>query len=180
MSRIGKQPIKIPTGVTVEMDHSFIVVKGSKGTLERSIHPTIKAEIKDNAIIVVPAIESKRSSALWGLTRTLIANMIAGVSNGFEKQLEFEGIGYRVSQEGNSLVMQLGFSHPVRFAAPAGITLGVQKNIISISGIDKEHVGTIAARIRSLKPPEPYKGKGIRYRGEVIRRKAGKKSASGG
>lgn len=182
MSRIGKKPIPVPPEVTVHVADIHVSVKGPKGELKRDIHRDVSAEIKDNTVIITPRnLASKKVAALWGLTRSLIANMVAGVTIGFEKVLEFEGIGYRVNLEGTTLVMQLGFSHPVRVEAPKGITYAVQKNTITISGIDKELVGEIAARIRALKKPEPYKGKGIRYRGEVIRRKAGKKAvASGG
>lgn len=181
MSRIGKQPIAIPANVTIHVADSVISVKGPKGELMRRIPGSIVVDAKEKEITLAPREHVKKSSALWGLMRTLVSNMVSGVSHGFEKQLEFEGIGYRVTMEGNSaLVMQLGFSHPVRFEAPQGITLGVQKNVITVSGIDKELVGTTAARIRRCKPPEPYKGKGIRYHGEIIRRKAGKKSVSSG
>ena len=137
--------------------------------------------MKDGVVIIFPRENSsKKAPAIWGLTRTLIANMIFGVTSGFEKVLEFEGIGYRVALEGSTLVMQLGFSHPVRFEAPKGIAFTVQKNTITVTGINKELVGEVAARIRALKRPEPYKGKGIHYRGEVIRRKSGKKAVTSG
>ena len=182
MSRIGKKTIAIPSGVTVTAADAYVSIKGPKGELHLTVHPDMNVEVNNGLVTVVPNKNaSKKAPGIWGLTRTLVANMVAGVTNGFEKVLEFEGIGYRVNLEGSTLVMQLGFSHPVRFEAPKGITLAVVKNAITISGIDKELVGEIAARIRSLKKPEPYKGKGIRYRGEVIRRKAGKKAvASGG
>ena len=182
MSRIGKKIIDIPSGVTVSVAGLDVSVKGPKGELRRTIHSDMDAVLSDGRIAVSPRKgASKKAPAIWGLTRSLIANMVAGVSQGFEKVLEFEGIGFRAALEGPALVMQLGFSHPVRIEAPGGIAFAVQKNTITISGIDKELVGEVAARIRALKKPEPYKGKGIRYRGEVIRRKAGKKAvASGG
>ncbi len=180
MSRIGKKSITIPEDVTISVTDGFISVKGPKGELRRVLHRDIKVEVKDKEVIVSPVRETKKSSALWGLSRSLVANMAEGVRNGFQKKLEFEGIGYRANMEGDTLVMQLGFSHPVRFRAPEGIKIVVEKNVISVSGIDKELVGDTAARIKNLKPPEPYKGKGIRYQGEVIRRKAGKKAVAAG
>ncbi|MBI2640773.1 MAG: 50S ribosomal protein L6 [Candidatus Sungbacteria bacterium] len=180
MSRIGKNPIPIPEGVTVNVSDSYVSVKGPKGELKRAFHPWLHAEVKDSMIVVTVKEATKKSSALWGLFRMLIANMVEGVSKGFEKKLEFEGIGYRAVVEGDTLVMQLGFSHPVRLKAPAGIQILVEKNVIKVSGTNKELVGETAARIRALKPPEPYKGKGIRYQGEVIRRKAGKKAVAAG
>lgn len=179
MSRIGKKPISIPDGVTVKATDNNIFVKGPKGELERVLHDDIGLEIREKEIIVVMRRETKKTNALWGLSRSLVANMVEGVAKGFKKELEFEGIGFRASVEGgNSLQMQLGFSHPVRFKAPEGITFNVEKNIITVSGINKELVGETAASVRALKPPEPYKGKGIRYRGEVIIRKAGKKAVA--
>ena len=182
MSRIGKKIIAVPSGVTAQVAGDRVSVKGPKGELSLKVHPDMNVEVNNGMVAVIPSKNgSKKAPGIWGLTRTLVANMVAGVTNGFEKVLEFEGIGYRVNLEGSVLVMQLGFSHPVRFEAPKGITFAVVKNTITISEIDKELVGEVAARIRSLKKPEPYKGKGIRYRGEVIRRKAGKKAvASGG
>lgn len=176
MSRIGKKSIPILQGVTVTVIGNSIMVKGPKGELSRAFHPYIKVEVHGQELIVSPASSSKKVSALWGLTRSLLANMVEGVTSGFQKKLEFEGIGFRASLEGDTLVMQLGFSHPVRFKTPEGIKLAVEKNVITVSGIDKESVGNTAASIRALKKPEPYKGKGIRYQGEVIRRKAGKKA----
>ena len=181
MSRIGKKNIAIPSGVTVQVANGRVSVKGSKGELNLVVHPDMNVEISGGIVAITPQKNSsKKAPGIWGLSRTLIANMIAGVTGGFEKILEFEGIGYRVALEGTTLVMQLGFSHPIRFEAPKGIGFTVVKNTITISGIDKELVGEVAARIRALKKPEPYKGKGIRYRGEVIRRKAGKKAVTSG
>jgi len=178
MSRIGKKPIEIPQGVIVEVQANGIAVKGPHGSLSRIIHPDIHASVKDGQVFVEILRKTKRAPALWGLTRSLIANMVAGVTKEFEKKLEFEGIGYRAAADATGLTLQLGFSHPVRFVTPKGIVLKVEKNVITILGIDKELVGDTAARIRSLKPPEPYKGKGIRYQGEVVRRKAGKKAVA--
>lgn len=182
MSRIGKKPILIPTGVSVAVSGNLILVTGPKGELTREIHQNINIEVQKGEIggqiIISPGVSSKKTPALWGLTRSLVANMIEGVTAGYEKKLEIEGIGYRVSVEGNNLIMQLGFSHPVRVEAPVGIKFSVQKNSISVAGIDKELVGETAAKIYSQKPPEPYKGKGIRYKGEIIRRKIGKKAVA--
>ncbi|MBU2037251.1 50S ribosomal protein L6 [Patescibacteria group bacterium] len=180
MSKIGKQPVLILEGVTVKIDGSLVLVKGPKGELRREMVREIKAEMKENEVIVSVAKQTKRSAALWGLTRMLIANMIEGVKNGFEKKLEIEGVGYKVALQGNNLVLNLGFSHPVEVKAVPGITFKVDKNIIIISGIDKEAVGQTAANIRKIKKPEPYKGKGIHYLGEIIKRKAGKKAVKGG
>ncbi len=181
MSRIGKKPITIPSGVTINVTGALVSAKGPKGELSLLLHPDMRMEMKDGVVIIFPRENSsKKAPAIWGLTRTLIANMIFGVTSGFEKVLEFEGIGYRVALEGSTLVMQLGFSHPVRFEAPKGIAFTVQKNTITVTGINKELVGEVAARIRALKRPEPYKGKGIHYRGEVIRRKSGKKAVTSG
>lgn len=181
MSRIGKKSITIPSGVTINVAGALVSAKGPKGELSLLLHPDMRIEVKDGTIVIFPRENSsKKAPAIWGLTRTLVANMIIGVTVGFEKVLEFEGIGYRVVLEGSTLIMQLGFSHPVRFEAPKGIILAVQKNTITIAGINKELVGEVAARIRALKVPEPYKGKGIRYRGEIIRRKSGKKAVTSG
>jgi len=177
MSRIGKQPIIIPEGVTVEINNNEVSVKGPKGELSRYIRPEIKVEKNDNLIIVAPDKETKRTSALWGLSRTLIANMVEGVTNGFEKKLEIQGVGYRASLEGEDLVLLVGFSHPVKIEKVEGIKFDVQKTNITVIGIDKELVGQIAAKIRMVRQPEPYKGKGIRYEGEYVRRKSGKKAA---
>lgn len=182
MSRIGKKPIIIPSGVTIHaVADGLVSAKGPKGELNLRLHPDMNITITNEAVMIVPREQhSKKAPAIWGLTRTLVANMMLGITAGFEKVLEFEGVGYRVALEGSTLAMQLGFSHPVRFEAPKGITLAVQKNTITIAGINKELVGEVAARIRALKLPEPYKGKGIRYRGEVIRRKSGKKAVTSG
>jgi len=176
MSRIGKKPIDIPDDIEIKIDGNLIMIKGPKGELIRKIHPAIKIEKKDNKLIFSIVKEIKKASALWGLFRVLVANMIQGVKYGFEKKLEIEGIGYKAQTKDNKLILELGFSHPVEILAPNGIQFKVEKNIITVSGIDKELVGRIAAIIRSKRKPEPYKGKGIRYQNEVIRRKAGKKA----
>lgn len=178
MSRIGKKPILLPQGVTVNATDGFIIVKGLKGELKKKIVPGTSVEVKDGMILVGIIKESKKSSALWGLSRSLIANMVLGVTSGFEKKLEIEGVGFRASLDGNGLTLLLGFSHPVKVEVPQGISFKVEKNTITVSGIDKELVGQTAAEIRSLKKPEPYKGKGIKYQGEIIRRKVGKKATA--
>ena len=176
MSRIGKKHIIIPQGVEVNINNNEVVVKGSKGELKRAIRPEIRVEKKDNEIIVSPNGKTKKTNAFWGLSRTLIFNMIEGITKGYEKKLEIQGIGYKANLEGEDLVLSLGFSHPVRVNKIEGIKFIVEKNIITVSGIDKELVGQITAKIRKIKKPEPYKGKGIRYLGEEVRRKAGKKA----
>lgn len=175
MSRIGKKPILIPEGVDVKIDGQKVLVKGPKGELSREIRPEIKIEVKDNQIIVSPQIETKQTQAFWGLSRALINNMIKGVKEGFEKKLEIEGLGFRASVENDSLSLLVGFTNPVKIVAPEDIKFSVEKNIITVSGADIEKVSQIAAKIRKAKPPEPYKGKGIKYLGEQIRRKVGKK-----
>jgi large subunit ribosomal protein L6 len=176
MSKIGKQPINIPRGVEVRLDGRMVVVKGPKGELIRDLPGGISVEIKDGQLIVSSSDKIKNVNALWGLMRALIFNMVKGVTDGFEKKLEIEGVGYKASLQGDKLVLSLGFSHPVEFEVPKGIELKVEKNVISVFGVDKELVGQTAANIRAFKKPEPYKGKGIRYQGEVVRRKAGKKA----
>ncbi|MBD3282035.1 MAG: 50S ribosomal protein L6 [Candidatus Portnoybacteria bacterium] len=174
MSRIGKKPIEIPQGVEVKIDGNTVKVKGPKGELEQKIHPGIEIEVKDNSIEIKP--KRNDSAAIWGTFRMLLSNMVNGVSQGFEKKLIFEGVGYRASVSGSKLVLNLGYSHPIEMEAPEGISFNVDKNTIVISGIDKQLVGQVAANIREKRPPEPYKGKGIRYEDEIIRRKAGKKA----
>ncbi len=177
MSRIGKQPIKILENVEVKIDGNSIMVKGPKGTLEQKLNEQIKVEVEDNFIKLTPLKKTDQSSALWGLMRALIANMIKGVSEGFEKKLEIVGVGYRAELEGEKIILNMGFSHLVKLLIPSGIIINVEKNFITISGIDKQLVGQFAADIRAVRPPEPYKGKGIKYTDEVVRRKAGKKAA---
>ncbi|MEK7541623.1 MAG: 50S ribosomal protein L6 [Patescibacteria group bacterium] len=178
MSRIGKKPILLPSAVKTEVVGRDVIIRGPKGVLTRTLPPEVDVVVGDGQLTVIPAGSSRKTSALWGLARSLVANMVQGVSEGFEKKLEFEGVGYRAALEGKVLVMSLGFSHPVRFSPPEGIALTVEKQTITVSGADKETVGRAAAAIRDLKRPEPYKGKGIRYQGEVIRRKAGKKAVA--
>ncbi|MDO8557741.1 MAG: 50S ribosomal protein L6 [bacterium] len=179
MSRIGKQPIKIPADINVEILGNVVKVMGSKGTLKRLLHDEIHAEFRDHMLYVTPSFQTKRTAALWGLERALLANIVHGVANGYEKRLELEGVGYRVQLVNDKeLALALGFSHPVTVIAPEGITFKTEKNVIIVSGIDKALVGQVAANIRAKKPPEPYKGKGIHYMGEVIRRKAGKKATA--
>lgn len=175
MSKIGKKPILIPEGVKVEIQGEEIKVSGPKGELVKKMPPIFDIKI-DNQVLTIQPKEAykKNSSHLWGLWRTLIFNMIEGVKNGFSKELEVVGIGWRASLEGGKLILNVGFSHPVVITPPPSITFEVSKNIIKVSGIDKELVGQVAANIRSIRKIDPYKGKGIRYKGEIIRRKAGK------
>ncbi|MCX6721915.1 MAG: 50S ribosomal protein L6 [Candidatus Staskawiczbacteria bacterium] len=176
MSRIGKKLIEVPQGVTVVSDEKEITVKGPKGELKQVIHPEIKVEIKDNKIFVSPKAKlSKRGRGLWGLYRALISNMVTGVSVGFNKKLEIEGVGFKANVEGDNLVLNLGFTNPIKIAKIPGVSFLVEKNVITVSGADKERVGHMAALIRIQKKAEPYKGKGIKYQGEKIRRKEGKK-----
>jgi len=179
MSKIGRQPIMIPAGVEVNLDGNLVVVKGAKGELKKEIAPEIKIEKKEDQLIFSPTKKTKKTAALWGLSRMLVANMVEGVNKGFAKQLELEGVGYRLALHGKDLILNLGFSHPVQFKAVPGIDFKIEKNTITVSGISKELVGQVAANIRKLRPPEPYKGKGIHYVGEVIKRKAGKKAVKG-
>ncbi len=176
MSRIGKKPIQMPQGVTAEMQNRIVSIKGPKGELKREIRPEIDVEIKDDEITVSPCKETKKSKAYWGLTRALINNMVSGVSEGFEKKIQIEGVGYKAVMEGETLILSLGFSHPVKVDQPEGVTFSIEKNIITFSGIDKEKVTQTAAKVRKIRPPEPYKGKGIRYVGEIVKRKVGKKA----
>jgi large subunit ribosomal protein L6 len=178
MSRIGKKIIQIPEGVEVIIDGYKVTVKGPKGELVRIFLPDVKIEQKDKELIVSPAFESKRKNAIWGLSRALLNNMVEGVKNGFEKKLEMVGIGYRAVVEGTDLTLYAGFSHPVKVKCPEGLKFLVEKNVITISGVDKELVGLQASQIRKIRKPEPYKGKGIRYQGEVVRIKAGKRVAT--
>ncbi|WP_336658873.1 50S ribosomal protein L6 [Leucobacter sp. USHLN153] len=175
MSRIGKLPIAVPGGVDVKIDGQQVTVKGSKGELSLVVSEPIRVAVEEGQVLVTRPDDERESRALHGLTRTLINNNIIGVTEGYSKQLEVVGTGYRVQQKGNGLELALGFSHPVNVDAPEGITLTVEGNTkITVSGISKQAVGEAAANIRKLKKPEPYKGKGIRYAGEVVRRKAGK------
>ncbi len=178
MSRIGKKPILIPEDVEVKIEGQKVLVKGPKGELQIEIRPEIKVDVKDKQIFVTPQIETKQTKAFWGLTRALVSNMIDGVVKGYEKKLEIQGVGFRAALEGEDLVLQVGFSHPVEIKKQEGIKFLVEKNIIIVYGIDKQKVSQTAAVIRKVKPPEPYQGKGIRYMGEKVRRKVGKKAAT--
>ena len=179
VSKIGKKPIAIPDGVEVQLKDGFLHFKGKEGNLELKSLPYIKVEIKDKQIQFTATADHKQARANWGTIASLTKNAIAGVKDGFSKKLQLEGIGYRASLEGNkNLVLTVGFSHPVKFEIPATVKVAVEKSIITISGFDKAAVGEVAAQIRRIKKPEPYQGKGIRYVGEVVRRKAGKKAAT--
>ena len=175
MSRIGRQPIAVPAGVDVKIDGSTVTVKGPKGTLTRTVHNNMNVEMADGAIVVTRPDDSNLNKSLHGLTRTLLHNMVVGVTEGFKKELEDNGVGYRVAKQGKDLVMNIGFSHQVTMPEPEGITIEVPApNKIIISGADKQKVGQFAAEVREKRPPEPYKGKGIKYAEEHIRRKEGK------
>jgi len=178
MSHIGKKPIEIPQGVEVKIDKGRVTIKGPKGELYHDIPKEISVEEKEGKLIVAPGVENKRGKSFWGLTRTLLANNIKGVTEGFEKKLEIRGIGYKAALQGKELQLDVGFSHQVKMKIPENIEVLVEKNVITVSGINKQEVGELAAKIRKIKPPEPYKGKGIRYLGEKVRRKEGKKAVS--
>ena len=179
MSRIGRAPITVPAGVEISIaDNNVVTVKGAKGTLTQQFNANMAIALENGVVTVSRPNDAKENRALHGLTRTLINNMIVGVTEGFKKELDVNGVGYRVAKEGNKLVMNLGFSHQVIMEAPAGITVEVPNpNLIIVSGFDKQLVGQFAANIREKRPPEPYKGKGIKYSDEVIRRKVGKTGA---
>lgn len=178
MSRLGKLAINIPSGTEVSVGAGEIVVKGKSGTLTRMVHPAVSITVENGEVSVAPAQKNRIARALWGTYAAHIRNMVQGVNTPFLKKLQVEGIGYRVELSGKQLKLAVGFSHPVLVAIPEGITVVVEKNIISVSGADKEQVGEFAASVRAIKKPEPYKGKGIRYEGEVVRQKQGKKAAS--
>lgn len=178
MSRIGKKPVSIPSGVEITIASNVIAVKGPKGTLE-FMHPReAKVTVVENEVLVAKVGDTKKSRAIWGTTAKLVANMIIGVTAGFQKQLELNGVGFRMAVAGKKLTLALGFSHPVERMLPEGLEAKVENNVLTISGIDKQLVGEFTAVIRKLKPVEPYKGKGFRYVGEVVRRKEGKKAAA--
>ncbi|WP_077620227.1 50S ribosomal protein L6 [Bacillus sinesaloumensis] len=175
MSRIGKKPIEIPTGVTVSFNGNTVTVKGPKGELTRTFHPDMQINVEENVISVARPTDNKEHRALHGTTRSLLGNMVEGVSKGFERGLELIGVGYRAQKAGNKLVLNVGYSHPVEIVPETGVEIDVPSNTkVIVKGIDKERVGALAANIRGVRPPEPYKGKGIRYEGEFVRRKEGK------
>jgi large subunit ribosomal protein L6 len=178
MSRIGKKPIPIPDKTNINFKDHMITVKGEKGSLTRRIHPDVELNIESNIITVIPKNENRQGRAIQGLVRSLVANMVVGVSSGFERVLEINGIGYRADLKGEQIVFNLGYSHPIEFDLPMGVSASIDKNnVIRLNGIDKELLGHTAASIRSLRPPEPYKGKGVKYAEEQIIRKAGKSGA---
>lgn len=179
MSRIGRTPITIPTGVTVEQSAGQITVTGPKGTLSVKLMPGLKLEQTDSQLILTKTVENPETQASYGLMRTLVANMVTGVSQGFERRLEINGVGFRAAVSGNTVTLSLGFSHPIAFKLPEGISAQMERNQIILSGHDKQLVGQVAANLRSLKKPEPYKGKGIKYVEERIKRKAGKTATKG-
>jgi large subunit ribosomal protein L6 len=176
MSRIGKKAVTIPTGVTVTLDGQTVSVKGPKGQLAWTVAEEIEVRQEGGELLLTKRVETTRGQSMWGLSRTLVNNMVVGVTQGYEQSLELVGVGYRAAMKGQALSMQLGFSHDVEIPAPAGVTFAVPKQTeVKISGIDKQLVGETAAQIRRIRPPEPYKGKGVRYAGEKVRRKEGKK-----
>src|SRR5690348_15450324 len=177
MSRIGRMPITVPKGVTIDLSEDTVSVKGPKGELSRSVPGQISVITEDGSLRVERSSDEPMHRSLHGLTRSLIANMVTGVTDGYTRRLEVNGVGYRAAVSAGSLVLQVGFSHPVLYPAPPGISFAVLANAITISGADKELVGEVAAQVRRVRPPEPYKGKGIKYAEEVIRRKAGKAGA---
>ena len=178
MSRIGKKPVTLPKGVALELQDHVVAVKGPRGELRRTLHPDMQLALNDGVFTVERPSEDKRHKALHGLTRTLVQNMVDGVSKGFSKTLEIQGIGYKAEAKPYGVNLIVGYSHPVKYEAPKGIKISVENNtIVKIEGADKEAVGQVAAELRSVRPPEPYKGKGIRYQGEQVRRKAGKTGA---
>jgi large subunit ribosomal protein L6 len=178
MSRIGKRPVTLPKGVTLDLQGQVVAVKGPKGELRRTLHPEMQLAMADGSFTVARPSEEKRHKALHGLTRTLVQNMVDGVSKGFSKTLEIQGVGYKAEAKPYGVNLIVGFSHPVKYEAPTGIKISVENNtVVKIEGADKEAVGQVAAELRSVRPPEPYKGKGVRYQGEQVRRKAGKTGA---
>ncbi len=178
MSRLGKKAITIPAGTEVSVGSAEFSVKGKGGTLKRALHPAIELKVESGAVSVAPRGKTRLARALWGTYAAHVKNMIKGVNDPFVKKLQVEGIGYKAELAGKNLKFALGFSHPVLMAVPEGLSVAVEKNVISVSGADKEQVGQFAAEVRGLKKPEPYKGKGIRYDDEVIRRKQGKKAGA--
>jgi large subunit ribosomal protein L6 len=176
MSRIGKKPVALPKGVTASVEGRTVKVKGPKGELKVTLVEEVDARVDDHGITVSPRTEMERAAQMWGLSRTLVNNLVQGVTNGFTEKLEIQGVGYRAAVQGKNLNLQLGFSHDVAYPIPAGITITSEKpTMLTITGIDKQLVGQVAAEIRGYRPPEPYKGKGVRYANEYVRRKEGKK-----
>jgi large subunit ribosomal protein L6 len=179
MSRIGKRPVEIPGGVEIRLQDGIVSVKGPKGELSLTVHPEMSVEVSDTELTVTRPSDQPRHRALHGLTRSLIANMVEGVTEGFSRKLEIQGVGYRAEKKPDGITLHLGFSHPVNYPAPEGINLDVPvPTEVHVSGVDKQMVGQVAAEIRGVRPPEPYKGKGVRYAGEQVRRKAGKTAGS--
>lgn len=180
MSRIGDQPVEVPDGVQVSLDGPRVTVEGPEGELERSFHPDMEIELSDGELVVRRPTDHQRHKSLHGLTRSLLENMVRGVHEKYERALEIQGVGYRVQKRGGDLVLNLGFSHDVQFEIPDGIDVEVQSATeFTVRGVDKQQVGEVAAALREIRPPEPYKGKGIRYKDEDVRRKAGKATAGG-
>jgi large subunit ribosomal protein L6 len=177
MSRVGKVPVPVPQQVNISLKGDAIEVKGPKGVLRMNLPPRVQVEQQDAQLVVKPMGTARTDRAMHGLARALLANMVIGVTDGFEKVLQIEGVGYRANMEGDTLVMELGFSHSIRYPVPKGVEIKVEKNLVRVLGIDKQHVGDVAADLRAFRPPEPYKGKGVRYQGEYVRRKEGKKNA---
>lgn len=176
MSRIGKKPVEVPSSVTLTQEGQLVSVKGSKGELSFKLPDAVTGQLDGNEFTVTPVVEDNTGRSMWGMCRTMIANMVEGVTNGYTKELELQGVGYRAQMKGNTLSMQLGYSHDINFDAPEGITIEAPKPTqVIVSGIDKQAVGQTAAKIREFRKPEPYKGKGVRYLGEYVRRKEGKK-----
>jgi len=178
MSRIGKKPVTVPKGVNLDLQGQVVAVKGPRGELRRTLHPEMQLALADGVLTVARPSEDKKHKALHGLTRTLVQNMVDGVAKGFNKTLEIQGVGYKAEAKPYGVNLIVGFSHPVKYDAPKGIKISVENNtVVKIEGADKEIVGQVAAELRAVRPPEPYKGKGIRYQGEQVRRKAGKTGA---
>jgi large subunit ribosomal protein L6 len=176
MSRIGKNPVPIPDGVEVQLAGDQLTAKGRLGLLSLALSPEVTTVVADNAVTIRPRSESKQARAMWGTTRALVSNMVTGVSQGFTRTLEINGVGYRAAVQGNTLTLQLGFSHEIAYPIPADVRIACERpTAIAVSGSDRQRVGQVAAEIRAFRPPEPYKGKGIRYAGEAVRRKEGKK-----
>lgn len=175
MSRIGKQPVLLPEGVTAVIDGRILRIRGKRGELELTLHPAVDVAVRGSMLhVAVSHPEDKKERALWGLFRNLIRNMVEGVTNGFKKSLELVGVGYKASVSGQNVVLNVGFSHPVTICMPPGVTASLEKNILTVEGNDKQLVGEVAAGLRRIRKPEPYKGKGIKYVDEIVRRKAGK------